>query len=143
MTTECTINGPTSVFMYSSMLICAMMNGNSRMYVYSPGMQALDRLRSGFLEADAICRIKCTGFRAPVTPFSIFIFRFSPTLFPTSMPTLCTSATLVRQYPLCHVHRQTWCKVGRTKSEWPIWFWYYQCQLLEALANCGQACTSN
>ncbi len=30
-----------------------------------------------------------TGFKAPVTPFKIFILRFSPGLFPTSLPRLC------------------------------------------------------
>ena len=43
-------------------------------------------------EEQSCVYIDLTGLSAPVTPFSILIFRFSPTRFPTSRPTLCITA---------------------------------------------------
>ena len=50
-----------------------------------------------------------TGFRAPVTPFSIFNFCFWLTFFPTSWPRFCTTAAQLRQHPRCQ-----YCRCGNS-----------------------------
>ena len=72
-----------------------------------------------------------TGFRHPVTPLRIFIFRFSPARFPTSTPRLCMLTQALRQCYRLHTAKSTNLAARRPLAL----ALSYQCKTFEAVAD--------